>query len=539
MTTAAAALWPTVRRWASTVGLFIVALACWALASPVGSAPDEDFHIANIYCVADHETCRSDDIEWPLGYPWWPPDPADRTGPAFDEARTAYANLWAYPQPRELPCFVRNGHAWYTPDSAVGADCLDTEDPTDNTPASVDRIGYYPNTYYQVMSWLTSGTIRESVVAWRLANAVIFVLLVSLSIAASKPTHRTAIALAVLVSSVPFGIFLVSSMNPSAWAVIGTAALVGPALALVGSPWRWAEAVPRLALMSMGSVMVAGSRSEGIVSLGVAIGLVLLLEARGWPRRALKGWLLLASALVLTGLIASAFTSSKLSQSLRSGWEAAFGGSSDQAVPAWDVLSRVPGLYLQAHDPLLGWLEIQMPDAVALLAGAAFWGALFFGLAAFYRRKALGLVFVVLAMLIIPAMTMLRGEYQQARYFLPLLYLFAFAMLMPEPGRHLNAMSRAQRGALVLALAIANSLALLQTTVRYVSGLTPGSTSPRSFAAYPVPEWWWDHWLSPFANWVLGSAAFALGCLLLLCRPGGPSQGTEVEHRAAPPAGVD
>ena len=88
-----------------------------------------------------------------------------------------------------------------------------------------------------------------------------------------------------------------------------------------------------------------------------------------------------------------------------------------------------------------------------------------------------------------------------------------------------------------------NSLALEQVTVRYVSGLTMGATNPRAFAAHPVPDWWWDYWISPFANWVLGSMAFGLGCYLLLRNPGplypspvvqGRDDLTEPEETSAP-----
>ena len=36
--------------------LAILALACWALASPVGSSPDDNFHLASIWCAGGNES---------------------------------------------------------------------------------------------------------------------------------------------------------------------------------------------------------------------------------------------------------------------------------------------------------------------------------------------------------------------------------------------------------------------------------------------------------------------------------------------------
>ena len=201
-------------------------------------------------------------------------------------------------------------------------------------------------------------------------------------------------------------------------------------------------------------------------------------------------------------------------------WTTLLADPAEQTASLWDTLLAAPGLYAQAHSPSLGWLEIGMPAAVGVLAGAAFWGAGFFGLSAFSRRKLIALLLLSGVMIAVPALILLNGQYLQARYFLPLVYVFAFVLLVPPLRGSLPDMSRAQKGALVLALGIANSLALLQVTVRYVSGLTMGATNPRAFAAHPVPDWWWDYWISPFANWVLGSVAFAVGCYLLLRSPG-------------------
>ena len=509
------------RRWPSglaLIGSLLVGMVAWALASPVGSSPDEDFHIANIYCLADESTCRSDDVSWPLGFPFWPADTGDREGVVYGPMQAAYPDLWEYPYLRELPCYVRNGTKWYAPDASVPADCLNAEDPADNTPATLDDLDYYPSAYYPVLSLFTSESIRKSVVAWRLVNIAIALLMAFASLRLSRPEQRRPLGIAWLVSSVPFGLFLMSSVNPSAWAVIGTSVMLGPAIALLTSPWKWRASTFRLAFVAASALMTAGSRSEGIVHVAVATLVVLVLAARPPARPGPR----LGLAVGVVGLmLISVFVvsrSGKLMVVLETGFRQ--GPGWPKIASPWDTLLAAPGVLVQAFSPSLGWLEIGMPAAVGVLASAAFWGACFFGLSVFFRRKLLALALVTPVMVLIPAVALLTSPEQQARYFLPLVYIFAFVMLVTPTGRYLPEMTKAQKGALVLGLSIANSLALLQVTVRYVSGLTMGATNPRAFAAYPVPDWWWDYWLSPFANWVLGTVAFALGCYLLLRNPG-------------------
>ena len=146
---------------AASLVSILCALVAWALASPVGSSPDEDFHIANIYCKADSSSCRSD----------------DETPPQFLDNR-------------ELPCLVRNGTTWYAPDTSVPADCLDAEDPANNTPGSADNLSYYPSVNYTILSLFVSDTIRKSVVVWRLVNIAIALCMAACSLRLMRPADR-------------------------------------------------------------------------------------------------------------------------------------------------------------------------------------------------------------------------------------------------------------------------------------------------------------------------------------------------------------
>ena len=96
-------------------------------------------------------------------------------------------------------------------------------------------------------------------------------------------------------------------------------------------------------------------------------------------------------------------------------------------------------------------------------------------------------------LLVVPAALNVGGTaFQPTRFFLPLVYMLAFVFFFgPRLGSAVARWSSAQWIALGAALSIANSLSLLYLTVRYVSGIQPGTTNPRSLSAAGTPDWWW------------------------------------------------
>ena len=117
------------------------------------SAPDDDFHIAtSTACMIRPPVGPTTGLgqeKWSIGIPI----PVIET-PEYRAARGAYPDLWRFEQPRALPCYVTNGGAWYGPDAAEPADCLNEEDPTANRPASLDDLGYYPSLYHRFASFV-------------------------------------------------------------------------------------------------------------------------------------------------------------------------------------------------------------------------------------------------------------------------------------------------------------------------------------------------------------------------------------------------
>jgi hypothetical protein len=406
-----------------------------------------------------------------------------------------------------------NGSTWYAPDAAVPATCLNDEDPADNFAASVDRLEYYPNYYYRFLSVFTGDTLRESVATWRVVNVLTATLMITGAVLLSARRYRRAVGVGALVASMPLGLFIVSSINPSAWLIVGSAAFLGPGVSVLrdrGSPRLLAA---RIAFLVACLVMIVAGRTEGIPVAAVLVAVVLLLGLKA-PRAVYAG-LGAAGALaaIVAVLIVTRSDSVKVGQYvdwLRNG----LGGPGQ-----WQAVMDAPLYFFTYAAHRLGWLEVLPPPAATVAINAAFWGAVVLGMAAMFWRKAVALAVVAGILTLVPAILLAGGNpAQPTRYFLPLVFMLAFIALVPDWGRWLPRWSKAQWVALAAALVVANSLSLLYLTTRYVSGLTPATTNPRVLAATPTPQWWWDAWLSPFANWLLGSIAFtaAVGLLFSL-----------------------
>lgn len=518
-----------VLRSVATAALALLSLVTWALASPVGSSPDDDFHIANIYCIHDSQTCRSDDATWPQGTVGWLPDYRDRDLAVYGAVKETYPDLWLYPHPRQLPCYILNGGILLSGDASQSANCLNAVDPAANSPASVDDLDYYPSLNYRLLSVFTQDTIRESVVAWRLVTLAIVVALATGSLLLSLASWRRPLAVAWLVASMPLGMFLFASHNPSALAIAATAACVGPGVALLRDPWRPLPQLPRVAFLVVCLLLVVGSRNEGLGYLAFAAVLIMLLGLRRASRRELlvlgvpaMGAAILMALLGLwrqpVSLIASAMET------------VSFEGF-------WDLLVQAGKFLSASYSTSLGWLEIVLPHSVTVPAAAAFWGTTAVGVGRVDRRKTAAVLVMAAGLVALPfAIELTTGNGIQARYYLPLTFLLVIAAVSPVTKRS-PAPSRVQWWGLAAALLIANTVALLWVTVRYVRGIGAGTMSPPGLFDAGVPGWWWQHWLSPATNWAVGSLAYAALLFLLLPLAAGAARdgATDVDPMAPLP----
>jgi hypothetical protein len=447
--------------------LAFMSLSAWSLSSPVGSTPDDDFHLASIWCgLGDRDgLCENRDD-----------DPVERYVPTPLTTATCYAFLSA-----------ESGECWNGEEA--GMSNVDR--------ANVDRL--YPPVFYGVMSIFASENVAASVMAMKLFNSAFAVGLLSAVFFALPRRLRPALLISVIGTAVPLGVFVIGSTNPSSWALISAATLWISLYGALQSSGR--QRIVLLALSVFGAAIGAGSRADSAVYAVFGVIVALLLGVR--LRR--SQWLPVAVAGVIVVMSILFYVSA---------WQGAsiVGGLDSERLPLTgsqhlsNFLSA-PSLWMGALGGWgLGWLDTPMPTAVSVLAGAVFWGAVFVGLGRSSVRRGIAVAMAVGAMWLVPVVLlaqsrMLVGELIQPRYLLPLLIIalgVASVRFDAEPAWKGMRMVFA-----AAALSFAFTVALHFNIQRYTTGAERITADPGAGA-----EWWWAWAPSPLVVWVGGSLAF-------------------------------
>ena len=170
--------------------LLFLTLVAWAYASTVGSSPDDDFHLASIWCGLGLREGLCEDSG----------DPATRLVP------DALLDADCYAHRPEI-----SGACW---DPAVEG--LDETSRVNTGPT-------YPPLFYAVMSVFAGPDIQTSVLLMRIANAALAVGLLTATYFALPRFLRPAVLVPTLVAVVPLGLFVMASTNPSSWALVSAA----------------------------------------------------------------------------------------------------------------------------------------------------------------------------------------------------------------------------------------------------------------------------------------------------------------------------
>lgn len=453
-----------------------VALAAWAIASPVGASPDEDYHLVSIWCGAGE---RAGICEQP--------------GPG----RAADARMVPRLLVGEAICYASRPTESAACQGALSGSTL-------GQTSRGNFAGAYPPVFYAVMSMFVGSDVEASVIAMRLFNAAVFVGLLTL-LTWLTPTHRRGVVVVpVLVTVVPLGTFLIASVNPSSWALLSAATLWISLYNYFESSGarRWVFA----ALATIALVVGAGARADAAAYAGLAIVGVLILTAR----RSREYWLAASLPAALAVVAAIFYGTAAQSHAATGGLSGATGATTDSITEFIQVVVMVPDLWVGMFGKWgLGWLDTAMPALVWVAAFSVFVAVICIGLSRTGVRKyiAVGLAFA--AFWGVPALLQVQthapiGAYVQPRYVLPLaILLVAFALA--GAGKRSESFTVAQLAVLVIALIGANSLALQVNIRRYVTGSDVMGVNLDSQA-----EWWWNAGPTPMVTWVVGSLAFAL-----------------------------
>ena len=463
--------------------LVLISLGAWAFASPAGSAPDDEFHLASIWCANDARTdlCK----------------PGPEEGQRYISPALVHVSCYAHDANRTPECQAEF--------------LAQPEEPT----ALTERGSFennYPPVYYAFMNLFVSGDMQVSAIIMRFVNALLFVAISTALYLLLPVARRPTLVWTFLISMVPLGLFVLASDNPSSWAIIG----VGMSwLALVGFfETTGRRRIALGALFGLTVIMAAGSRADAALYtiIGSTIACFLTFERT-------RTWLKLAILPVVFAAVGIFFFfASRQATVLSSGL-----GGAERMLPIDKLgllaynFAELPVLWLGVFGNWnLGWLDTVMPPIVWVGSFAVFIGVVFIGIGASTRRKTAAVIALGLALFVVPMYVLVAGNNSvgqnvQPRYILPLVIVLAGVAMFGVGARRLR-FSTFQLVLVGLALAFAQTFALYVNIRRYVTGA--GATNPNLDGG--VVWWWSGPVVSPMTLWFIGSAAFTALVFVLL-----------------------
>lgn len=420
------------------IGLMAFAgLMSWALVSPVGSSPDDDFHLTSIWCAQGErdylcESITSESVSVP------------------DSVVNA-------------PCFAYNRDITASCQADLSSELVQTE--RANT---VEHS--YPPGFYWVMSWLVSYDVGLSVSLMRAMNVTIFLLLFGLVYGLIERRLRTPLVVAVAVTIFPLGAFVIASTNPSSWTLYAPVFMFLAARSLLQ-----ADASQRRRWLLLAVLLIAGmsaaARSDSPLFVLFA---ALLAGVIDWNAARTKGAFAIALGISAIAVIASTLTGSQLTAA-SSGLDGAPDGANHLSFGLFlrNIADLPSAMFGSLGTGGLGWLDTPMPSIVWAPQFLAL-GALAVTACAFSTHRNLFAPAISLVALagvpfaIAMASAAPIGAYVQPRYVFPLLALTVIAVLTSSHDRVF--LSRTQVGFTLATAVFANGTALAAVLVRYQLG---------------------------------------------------------------------
>ncbi len=456
----------------------------WALSSPPGAGPDDDFHLMSTWCAGG-----------PMG---------------------ATCSAGETPAARLVPRSLVEVADCYRFDASVSAACqpqtLDWDDPTLVSTERLNTDGLYPPVFYRSMNLLVTDSPIKSILAMRVFTIALGVALFSAVFWTSPDGLRQTLAASWLLGLFPLGVFLVTSNNPSGWAVIGIGTFWAAFLNVLEPSERGSPQLRALLVLATAAV-AAGSRADAAVYIVISIAAVLAVSSN-WtsalPSRARRSsWLVPALLIIVCGFSLLAFLTASQGDVTTSGFS-----SGPERTISYLITYNLRHLHVLHLGMIgvswgLGWLDTPMPAIVGRLVGSITLIGSVWGLLRSDRRKIAAVVMAFSAMVVIPLAILVRSshvvpEAVQPRYLFPLYFLLLGLVLLPADRRP-RALPIWVRLVVAAVFGTVNSVALHVNLRRYLTGLDEGG-----FNLNAGREWWWPGLPAPMLFWLISSISMFL-----------------------------
>lgn len=486
---------PLLRFVVVSAALFLC-LASWAFTSPVGSSPDDDYHLASIWCErTDSRLCELSGV------------PGERL------VSTTITNIY---------CFAH--------EKSVSASCQTNALSNAGELISTARgnfEGQYPSLFYKTMSVFASSNIVNSVMLMRLFNALLFVALGMALWVISSVKFRSRAAVIFAVTVIPFGLFLIPSTNPTSWAIIG---LVLGSFALrsglSATSWNLFTAV---GIYVVCAFLVSGSRPDGAFFFGAMTILVLAFSWRSGKKisRSVIAGIAIASLVSLYYFLTShqfvASASGGLSDFVpgqKSGSATIEGASGGIGLFAYNVI-QLPEYFAGMFGLTpLGWTDTEMPSGVWLVVSLVV-GFLAFATLGWLNRRSQIVTLSALGMVSVVALYMFQtsdarvGAVVQPRYLLPITIVILLLASLELPDGTERRVSRLQYILVWLALTSASAIAIFVNVSRYLQGQSVSFTPNLDSLVIGASTWWFAPF-GPTIGIVVGATGYSVFLLSAL-----------------------
>jgi hypothetical protein len=458
----------------------LVLVLSWSLASPPGGSPDEPTHLITIFCIAeeDNQTCQNPTIE------------------KIDlKPVKEISSCYLFQRDRGAGCEVSNLFEELEP----GADS--------------SFYKYADNPYYMFMANFTSDLYILSLLTMRFVNGVIFLFIFFISIYLLPKKFREVFTLTTIAVSVPLGIYLITSINTSAWMIIGAigswSALYSLLTSFSDTNTKIKLTLARIILYLISSFLIVSSRSDGFYFFAIILFVILILFLTPLLRKYLNKFVseTAATAIIwfslLTGLLGVFF-------SLQDRARVTFVDNNFIFLDRlFQNIAKLPHLLLGPFGTWgLGWLDVWLSpityvSIVLVILSLGFYSISYLDLKHGLAVAALVISVIALPLIILQTSGYLVGEWVQPRYILPLYYPLVGLLLFSTVGK--MSFSRAQYVFVFSLVSIAHSFALFSNLERYIRG-----QNTYSYDLSTGLEWWWDQLPSPNFFWLIGTLGFAI-----------------------------
>lgn len=460
---------------------------CWSVSSPLGSAPDDAFHAAQIWCAQ---------------------------GLASDNCKVVSVNGDRLTV--EVPK-ISNSCFWNP--KLANASCVNESQnrlPQQVTYGESD----YPGGQYKVLSLLVSNNSINSLLSMRIFSGIIACVLVLAILAFADNKKRIAFLVSWIAIISPHGLFFISSINPTGWSFLSLSTSWLFLLMLIENSW------------TDRSTRVRGAALAFFFLISMLIGL-----ASRWDT-----WVFLVATYAVAFFIANIekrwLSLSRLTL---------FVGVAFGSVLVVSLFNPKMGYFLE-FNPIqnqsgmglgqyLLYIFVHLLEFPAGVFGSDWgWG----GLGGLYPSTppVVGIVGLTVAVSIIViatiklnryqfiaassiALLMLGATFQQQnvgrfyvgdmvapRYLMGLVAVFLSVLVLTSDNEYQFFEIPHFRYGAITAIAITHSLALYSNMDRFI---TFGLGTTGTFKGFnQTGRWWWDTSVSPYAVWVLGTLSFFL-----------------------------